>query len=101
MLRVAARIFLARGRKGEAGCGSGKEGYNNGGFDGGDDDCLTGDRGGDYIRDNTNFKTFGNVEDRYSYVVLVLLYVYCQPKPEFRLEPNYVLNSNSTSCINV
>ncbi|KAF7383573.1 hypothetical protein HZH66_012923 [Vespula vulgaris] len=82
-------------------CGSGKEGYSNGGFDGGDDGCLTGGRGGGYIRGNTNFKTFGNIEDRYSYVVLVLLYIYCQPKPECRLEPNYVLNSNSRSCINM
>lgn len=53
MLRIAARILLARGGKGGVGCGSGKEGYNNGGFDGGDDGCLTGDRGGDYIsKDN-------------------------------------------------
>ncbi|KAL2751665.1 hypothetical protein V1477_000141, partial [Vespula maculifrons] len=98
---VYYKISLARGGKGGARCGSGKEGYSNGGFDGGDDGCLTGGRGGGYIRDNTNFKTFGNIENRYSYVVLVLLYVYCQPKPECRLEPNYVLNSNSRSCINM
>lgn len=49
VLRVAAGIPLARGGKGGAGCGSGKEGYGNGGFGGGGGGCLTGGGGGGYI----------------------------------------------------